>query len=149
MRRSLLVASARGRIWYATSILRGLCVPLAHRWRRPQDSDEDDAPPAAVASAEPELYCFCRRGSFGYMIGCDDDDCAYEWFHLECVGLTPNTRPRGKWCVALCCITPGGCGDARCGACSTTSDCGCGDCGGQVLPRVPRGEGERCTQPAL
>ena len=56
---------------------------------------------------DPELYCFCRRGSFGYMIGCDDDECAYEWFHLECVGLTPNTRPRGKWYVR---VWPGSCG---------------------------------------
>jgi len=75
-----------------------------------QDSDDDDTSgaPAAAAAAmattaatDAELYCFCRRGSFGFMIGCDDDDCAYEWFHLECVGLTPSTRPRGKWYVVV------------------------------------------------
>lgn len=43
------------------------------------------------------LFCFCRRESYGEMIGCDDPTCRFEWFHLECVGLTEGTRPRGKW----------------------------------------------------
>jgi len=38
---------------------------------------------AARGDAEEErdenLYCFCQRGSFGEMIGCDSDDCKYEW----------------------------------------------------------------------
>lgn len=33
------------------------------------------------------LYCFCQKVSYGEMIGCDNDDCKYEWFHLDCVGL--------------------------------------------------------------
>ncbi|KAF9452802.1 hypothetical protein P691DRAFT_146595 [Macrolepiota fuliginosa MF-IS2] len=32
-------------------------------------------------------WCYCNRVSFGEMIGCDDPECKYEWFHLECVGL--------------------------------------------------------------
>ncbi|OQS03360.1 trafficking protein particle complex subunit [Thraustotheca clavata] len=34
------------------------------------------------------LYCHCRRVSYGQMIGCDNEDCKYEWFHFDCVGLT-------------------------------------------------------------
>ncbi|CAO1619511.1 unnamed protein product [Parajaminaea phylloscopi] len=34
------------------------------------------------------LYCFCRKVSYGEMIGCDNEDCKYEWFHLDCVGLS-------------------------------------------------------------
>lgn len=34
------------------------------------------------------LYCFCRKVSYGEMIGCDNDECKYEWFHLDCVGLS-------------------------------------------------------------
>lgn len=56
-----------------------------------------------LAEAEEErdenLYCFCQRGSFGEMIGCDSDDCKYEWvcqcwlillmqFHIGCVGVS-------------------------------------------------------------
>lgn len=47
---------------------------------------------AAVFDGEEErdenLYCFCQRGSFGEMIGCDSDDCKYEWFHIGCVGVS-------------------------------------------------------------
>ena len=31
--------------------------------------------------ADNNLYCFCQRVSFGEMIGCDNEDCKYEWFH--------------------------------------------------------------------
>ena len=31
------------------------------------------------------LYCFCNRPSFGEMIGCDSDECKYEWV---CLWLT-------------------------------------------------------------
>ncbi|CAH0491381.1 unnamed protein product [Peronospora farinosa] len=41
------------------------------------------------------IYCSCRRVSFGQMVGCDNDDCKYEWFHFGCVGLTD--QPAGKW----------------------------------------------------
>lgn len=41
------------------------------------------------------IYCSCRRVSFGQMVGCDNDDCKYEWFHFGCVGLTD--QPPGKW----------------------------------------------------
>ncbi|GMF46275.1 unnamed protein product [Phytophthora fragariaefolia] len=67
-----------------------------------------------VAAAEPVLlasedlpidpnepiYCSCRRVSFGQMVGCDNDDCKYEWFHFGCVGLTD--QPAGKWYCQDC-----------------------------------------------
>ena len=40
-------------------------------------------------------YCVCERVSFGEMVACDNDRCAREWFHLECIGL--NAAPTGKW----------------------------------------------------
>ncbi|DAZ98548.1 TPA: hypothetical protein N0F65_007047 [Lagenidium giganteum] len=36
------------------------------------------------------VYCHCRRVSFGQMVGCDNDDCKYEWFHFE--GPEQGTR---------------------------------------------------------
>ncbi|KAG8530927.1 uncharacterized protein KY384_004284 [Bacidia gigantensis] len=33
-------------------------------------------------------YCICEDYSYGEMVGCDNDDCAREWFHLKCVGLS-------------------------------------------------------------
>lgn len=56
-----------------------------------------DSYEAALALAGPDepTYCHCNRISFGEMIGCDNDDCPIEWFHLACVGLTPETKPKG------------------------------------------------------
>ncbi|KAF1336730.1 Ahpc/tsa family redoxin, partial [Globisporangium splendens] len=51
------------------------------------------------------IYCNCRRVSYGQMVGCDNDDCKYEWFHFECVGLTD--QPAGKWYCADCKIALG------------------------------------------
>ncbi|TFK43877.1 hypothetical protein BDQ12DRAFT_702837 [Crucibulum laeve] len=41
------------------------------------DEGEDDTTP----------YCFCQRQSYGDMIGCDNPDCPYQWFHISCVGV--------------------------------------------------------------
>lgn len=59
------------------------------------------AVPAPVDHNEP-VYCYCQRVSFGEMIACDNEDCAIEWFHFECVGLTTENRPKGKWYCREC-----------------------------------------------
>ena len=59
------------------------------------------AVPVPVDHNEP-VYCYCQRVSFGEMIACDNEDCAIEWFHFECVGLTPENRPKGKWFCKEC-----------------------------------------------
>lgn len=43
------------------------------------------------------------------MIGCDNDNCEIEWFHLECVGLTPDTRPgeNQEWYVLFYVVADG------------------------------------------
>jgi inhibitor of growth protein 3 len=55
-----------------------------------------------VDEADDTVYCLCQQTSYGEMIGCDNDDCPYEWFHLPCVGLTLGTRPRGKFFCPNC-----------------------------------------------
>lgn len=61
-----------------------------------QPSDVLDMP---VDPNEP-TYCLCHQVSYGEMIGCDNLDCAVEWFHFACVGLT--TKPKGKWFCPKC-----------------------------------------------
>jgi hypothetical protein len=34
------------------------------------------------------------------MIGCDNDDCRIQWFHLACVGL--KRAPSGSWYCNEC-----------------------------------------------
>ena len=55
-----------------------------------EDEDEDD----------PTLYCFCQAKSYGNMIGCDNDNCVYQWFHYSCVGITH--QPPGEWLCSAC-----------------------------------------------
>lgn len=48
------------------------------------------------------LYCFCQRVSFGEMIGCDNDDCKFEWFHWTCVGITSPPKDDEVWYCPDC-----------------------------------------------
>lgn len=56
----------------------------------------------ATADAADPTYCYCSRISFGEMIACEHPECPIEWFHFECVGLTPENRPKGKWYCKEC-----------------------------------------------
>ncbi|XP_062504231.1 inhibitor of growth protein 4-like [Corticium candelabrum] len=63
------------------------------------------SPPKEVTSNVPvngneAKYCFCERGPFGEMVGCDNLECLVEWFHFECVGLTE--QPKGEWYCPQC-----------------------------------------------
>ncbi|KXT01242.1 hypothetical protein AC578_3802 [Pseudocercospora eumusae] len=80
------------------------------------DSDDDSASPtpssvqrsqadgAADGGDENEddetLYCFCKKVSYGDMVGCDNDNCPYQWFHYKCVGVTEE--PTGEWLCPEC-----------------------------------------------
>eukprot|EP00968_Pinguiococcus_pyrenoidosus_P004099 scaffold269_cov229-Pinguiococcus_pyrenoidosus.AAC.11 len=55
----------------------------------------------AVTSSEPR-YCFCRNVAYGEMVGCDNDNCPYEWFHLECLGLSEPPPDNEPWFCPEC-----------------------------------------------
>ncbi|KAJ3673270.1 hypothetical protein LUZ60_006644 [Juncus effusus] len=56
----------------------------------------------AIDPNEP-TYCICHQVSYGDMIACDNENCeGGEWFHYSCVGLTPETRFKGKWYCPTC-----------------------------------------------
>lgn len=67
-------------------------IPIA---TNPLEDEEEDEEP--VDPNEPR-YCFCNQVSYGQMVGCDDRDCAREWFHLNCVGLTHPPNKKGMFC---------------------------------------------------
>lgn len=71
----------------------GSSARAAEESGREDDEDDDNRP-----------YCLCRKPSYGEMIGCDNENCQYEWFHLACVGLQPgfSTRFKGKWFCPSC-----------------------------------------------
>ncbi|XVF06226.1 hypothetical protein REPUB_Repub06bG0029300 [Reevesia pubescens] len=90
-------------------------------WDREHDRDFELMPPPGshkkdlaipfdvdqpIDPNEP-TYCVCHQVSFGDMIACDNEICqGGEWFHYACVGLTPETRFRGKWYCPTCRLLP-------------------------------------------
>ncbi|XP_073105924.1 PHD finger protein ING2-like, partial [Elaeis guineensis] len=84
-------------------------------WERERDMDLELMPPPSshkknipasvvdqpIDPNEP-TYCICHQVSFGDMIACDNENCGGEWFHYSCVGLTPETRFKGKWFCPTC-----------------------------------------------
>ena len=43
-----------------------------------------------------QRYCYCNDVSYGEMVGCDNDSCPREWFHLTCVGLSKPPSSKSK-----------------------------------------------------
>ncbi|CAA7399205.1 unnamed protein product [Spirodela intermedia] len=101
----------------------GLLTPQSRRsefrerdWDRERDRDLELMPPPGshkknaltamdVDQSDPNepTYCVCHQVSFGDMIACDNENCeGGEWFHYSCVGLTPETRFKGKWFCPTC-----------------------------------------------
>lgn len=54
----------------------------------------------AEATNDEPRYCLCNDVFYGEMIGCDDDKCKKEWFHLGCVNL--RRAPKGEWICPEC-----------------------------------------------
>ena len=67
--------------------------------RKKIEEEEDD-------ENDDQLYCYCQKVSFGDMVGCDNDECEYQWFHWECVGL--KSEPEGEWLCPTCRKLPRG-----------------------------------------
>lgn len=65
-------------------------------------SDDEAAEDEAAASGEEEdeegeqTYCYCNDAGAGTMVGCDNDDCPRQWFHLGCVGLQEAPSESGE-----------------------------------------------------
>jgi hypothetical protein len=69
--------------------------------REPSGGPCHAGPPAISASQCCTPHCMWHLVA-GEMIACDNPDCPVEWFHLGCVGLTSQNRPRGKWFCPEC-----------------------------------------------
>ncbi|BEJ01881.1 hypothetical protein CcaverHIS631_0605630 [Cutaneotrichosporon cavernicola] len=63
-------------------------------------------PPGIEVDPNEPRYCYCNQVSYGEMVGCDNDDCPMEWFHLSCLGLTHP--PAGEWMCDVCRKKEGG-----------------------------------------
>lgn len=74
--------------------------PGSHKKKSiPAPMDGEDQP---IDPNEP-TYCICGQVSFGDMIACDNENCeGGEWFHYQCVGLSSESRFKGKWYCPSC-----------------------------------------------
>ncbi|MCO5601819.1 hypothetical protein L7F22_055944 [Adiantum nelumboides] len=74
--------------------------PGSHKKKSiPAPLDGEDQP---IDPDEP-TYCTCNQVSFGEMIACDNENCeGGEWFHYQCVGLSSESRFKGKWYCPSC-----------------------------------------------
>ena len=73
------------------------------------DDDDDDGSEYNPGAEDEDTreYCFCRTRSYGEMVGCENDECPYEWFHLECVGLKKPPSESVVWYCPECRTKPG------------------------------------------
>lgn len=58
--------------------------------------DDEDMDDDGGDDANEPRYCICNQVSFGEMVGCDNDNCVREWFHLGCVGLRTAPKANGE-----------------------------------------------------
>ena len=56
-----------------------------------EDDQEDD-----------RRYCFCNERSYGEMVACENEQCQYEWFHLQCLGLKKSPDDEEVWYCPTC-----------------------------------------------
>ena len=57
---------------------------------------------SAASSSATYAYCICKQDIGGRMIGCDNSNCVYKWFHLQCLQMkrVPHKSPWFcKYCV--------------------------------------------------
>ncbi|KAF2404105.1 hypothetical protein EJ06DRAFT_540839 [Trichodelitschia bisporula] len=54
--------------------------------------------------ADDTKYCYCQKVSYGDMVACDNADCAGQWFHWPCAGIT--AEPPGEWLCRDCAKLP-------------------------------------------
>ena len=89
--------------------LRGILPELIGRWfSRPTPTPQRTMSPENPAAHEagegsssdrpPVTICYCRGGEHGQMVGCDNDDCPYQWFHLGCLKLKAFPKSKTWYC---------------------------------------------------
>ena len=47
-----------------------------------------------------KLWCYCNTPSYGEMIKCENEECAIQWFHFDCLRI--RSAPKSKWYCPTC-----------------------------------------------
>ena len=86
--------------WYTRPAPATIVIPSSSQ---STDNDMDNATVSTVTDNQ-KLYCYCQGPEEGSMVGYDNSDCKYEWFHFSCLKL--STVPKGKRYCPDCRILP-------------------------------------------
>ena len=73
--------------------------------RRLEDPTDTPSLPGTSSSANSteKLYCYCQQPDNGTtMLGCDNNGCEYEWFHLSCLKRKRVPPPHVNWYCKEC-----------------------------------------------
>ena len=74
--------------------MRGVLPELIGRWySRPTASATQ-----GTSDSSSVQICYCRGGEHGQMVGCDNEHCPYQWFHLECLKLKAFPKSKTWYC---------------------------------------------------
>lgn len=76
----------------------------ADRRNKTKHEASDDDAEGEEEENDTTLYCYCHKVSFGDMVGCDNENCEYQWFHWGCVQL--KSEPVGEWLCPTCKMLP-------------------------------------------
>ena len=84
--------------------VRGILPELIGRWySRPatsatQGTSDSSSLEGSSSDGLHVQICYCRGGEHGQMVGCDNEHCPYQWFHLECLKLKAFPRSKTWYC---------------------------------------------------
>jgi len=53
-------------------------------------------------SSQGSLWCYCQVDKQDEMVGCDNEECLIQWFHLSCLNLTVEQLLLGDWFCPEC-----------------------------------------------
>ena len=76
---------------------------LIGRWysRPPPSSTQIPAMAASTSTEERSdgpQFDYCREGEHGQMVGCDNEQYPYQWFHLDCLNLKAVPKSKTWYC---------------------------------------------------
>lgn len=90
------------RTFFETSILAELTGKFYSRTSQPSNSEHSLQEPSSSGTSSTlvddtdldtdgadvmQVYCYCQGPEEGEMVGCDNPNCKYQWFHIRCLKL--------------------------------------------------------------
>ena len=73
-------------------------TPTPQRTMGPENTAAHEAGEGSSSDRPPVAICYCRGVEHGPMIGCDNDNCPYQWFNLDCLKLKAFPKSKTLYC---------------------------------------------------